>query len=73
MATVLVVEDQEEIAALIKFKLKNSGYDVVHAENGKLGLEAARSSPPDLILLDIMMPVMNGVEMLKEAQGRSKS
>ncbi len=66
MATVLVVEDQEEIAALIKFKLKNSGYDVVHAENGKLGLEAARSSPPDLILLDIMMPVMNGVEMLKE-------
>ena len=65
MATVLVVEDQEEIAALIKFKLKNAGHDVIFAENGRQGLESARQSTPDLILLDVMMPVMNGVEMLK--------
>ena len=66
MATILVVEDQDEIAALIKFKLKSSGYDVIRSENGKEGLESARANAPDLILLDVMMPVMNGVEMLKE-------
>ncbi len=65
MATILVVEDQEEIAALIKFKLKNSGHDVVLAENGKIGLDSVRAGQPDLILLDVMMPVMNGVEMMK--------
>jgi two-component system alkaline phosphatase synthesis response regulator PhoP len=65
MAKILVVEDQEEIAALLKFKLKNSGYDVLLAENGKNGLESARNNSPDLIVLDVMMPVMNGVEMLK--------
>ena len=65
MATALVVEDQEEIASLIKFKLKNSGYDVILAENGKEGLEAARNDTPDIIILDAMMPVMNGLETLK--------
>jgi len=65
MASVLVVEDQEEIAALLKFKLKQEGHDVIFAENGREGLEAARHNAPDLILLDVMMPVMNGVEMLK--------
>ncbi|MFZ1082003.1 MAG: response regulator [Candidatus Kryptoniota bacterium] len=62
MANVLVVEDQEEIAALLRFKLKNSGYDVDYAENGKLCLEAVRKKRPDLIILDVMMPVMNGFE-----------
>lgn len=69
MSTILVVEDQEEIAALLRFKLKNSGYEVVLAENGKLGLETARNNPPDLIILDVMMPVMNGLETLKELKG----
>jgi len=65
MSTILVVEDQEEIASLLRFKLKNSGYDVALAENGKMALEMARTNPPDLIILDVMMPVMNGVEALK--------
>lgn len=65
METVLVVEDNEEIAALLKFKLSRSGFDVVHAENGKVGLEAARANRPDIIVLDILMPVMNGLEALK--------
>jgi two-component system, OmpR family, phosphate regulon response regulator PhoB len=65
MEKILVVEDNEQIAALLNFKLKHSGFEVVHAENGKLGLEAVRTNPPDLIILDVMMPVMNGLEMLK--------
>lgn len=69
MARILVVEDQEEIAALIKFKLKNAGHEVLHAENGKVGLEMAQTNLPDLILLDVMMPVMNGLEALKVLKG----
>ncbi|MGO9482898.1 MAG: response regulator transcription factor [Candidatus Kryptoniota bacterium] len=65
METVLVVDDNPEIAALLKFKLTHSGYAVALAENGELGLQAARTSPPDLIVLDVMMPVMNGLEALK--------
>jgi len=65
MATILVVEDQEEIAALVRFKLRSSGYNVVLAENGKVGVEAAQKNRPDLIILDVMMPVMNGLEALK--------
>jgi len=63
--TILVVEDNEEIAALLKFKLTHSGYQVVQAENGKAGLEVAKRSRPDLIILDVMMPIMNGLEMMK--------
>ncbi|HUI31922.1 MAG TPA: response regulator [Candidatus Acidoferrales bacterium] len=65
METILVVEDNEEIAALLKFKLTHSGYQVVQAENGKAGLEVAKRSRPDLIILDVMMPIMNGLEMMK--------
>ena len=65
MERVLVVEDQEEIASLLKFKLKSSGYDVILAENGKIALEMAQVTPPDLMILDIMMPVMDGVETMK--------
>lgn len=45
--------------------MKNSGYNVIQAGDGREGLESARASAPDLIILDIMLPVMNGVEMLK--------
>ncbi len=64
MATVLIVEDQDEIKALLEFKLKSSGYDVILAENGKKCIEVARKNPPDLIVLDMMMPVMNGFDTL---------
>jgi len=65
MQTVLVVEDQEEIASLLRFKLKNSGFDVAIAENGKIALDMAHANPPDLIILDMMMPVMNGENTMK--------
>jgi DNA-binding response OmpR family regulator len=64
MAKVLIVEDTEEITALLKFKLKGAGYDVMVAENGEEGLRSARENPPDLVILDVMMPVMDGFEML---------
>ena len=64
MERILVVEDNEEIAALVDFKLKHSGYEVLLAETGRLGLEAAKDNQPDLIVLDVMLPEMNGLEVL---------
>lgn len=59
---ILVVEDDDDIRDLMEAVLSDEGYDVCGAENGVRGLELARASPPALIVLDLMMPVMNGWE-----------
>jgi DNA-binding response OmpR family regulator len=61
---ILVAEDQVHIRHLIEYKLRNSGYEVVSVDNGEAALAAARSQKPDLILLDVMMPLMTGFEVL---------
>ncbi|MDD5348423.1 MAG: response regulator [Candidatus Omnitrophica bacterium] len=63
---VLVVDDEPNIVKLVESRLKANGYDVVSAVNGKQGLEKARTQKPDLVLLDIMMPEMNGEAVLIE-------
>jgi DNA-binding response OmpR family regulator len=65
MPKVLIVEDEQPIAAMYEFKLKQAGYDVLVAYNGREGYEAVKDFRPDLILLDIRMPVMSGDEMLE--------
>jgi len=62
--TILVAEDQQPIRSLIEFKLRNSGYTVVCVEDGQAALQKARDVRPDLILLDVMMPLMTGFEVL---------
>jgi DNA-binding response OmpR family regulator len=64
--TVLIIEDESELRQLLKTKLKNEGFNVLEADDGKVGLETALSKHPDIILLDIIMPVMDGLSMLKE-------
>ena len=66
MKKIAIVEDDEPIRSMYKFKLEDSGYDVYTAVNGQEGLELARTIKPDLILLDLKMPIMNGDEMLKK-------
>lgn len=61
---VLVVDDDYAIRAIIRDALELAGCDVTLAENGLEALEAARSNPPDVIVLDVLMPVMSGVEFL---------
>ena len=61
--TVLIVEDERAIVEILKFNLKREGYETLEALDGTLGLELARSSDPDLILLDVMLPGMNGFEI----------
>jgi len=62
LTTVLVVEDSPLNRKLVETILKPHGYRVISAENGQAGVEAALREQPDLILMDVMMPVMNGYD-----------
>ncbi|TAH43723.1 MAG: response regulator transcription factor [Bacteroidetes bacterium] len=59
---ILLVDDEPDILEFLKYNLQKEGYDVFVAPNGKLGIELARKEKPDLIILDIMMPEMDGIE-----------
>ncbi len=59
---ILLVDDEPDILEFLKYNLQKEGYDVFVAPNGKLGIEIARKEKPDLIILDIMMPEMDGIE-----------
>ena len=63
---VAVIEDDVSICSMYEFKLEHDGYQVKVAHNGKIGLEVCKEFKPDLILLDLRMPVMSGDEMLEK-------
>lgn len=63
---VLIVEDDADITEILKLYLTSSGYDVITAENGKEGLGLLRANQVSCIILDLMMPVMNGFDFVKE-------
>jgi two-component system cell cycle response regulator DivK len=69
MAKILLVEDHQEIWDFLSRRLKRRGYDVVVAEDGQQGLDKARSDRPDLMLLDMNLPVMDGWTVAKELKG----
>jgi two-component system phosphate regulon response regulator PhoB len=62
---ILVVEDEPDAIELISFKLKESGFDVIKALDGAEALKSARTAAPDLILLDLMIPEVDGLEVCK--------
>lgn len=65
MATkIAIIEDDQAISQMYRIKFEAEGYEVETAENGKIGFELAKDMHPDLILLDLMMPEMNGDECL---------
>ena len=68
---ILVVEDEKAIADILEFNLKKEGYSVVCAYDGEAGLSAAKSENPDLILLDVMLPKLDGFEVCKEVRKNS--
>ena len=63
---ILVVEDEQEIAKILKIELEYEGYEVLMAHDGKLGLQLALTEKLDLILLDVMLPEINGLELLRK-------
>jgi DNA-binding response OmpR family regulator len=64
--TVLLVDDEERILNFLKVKLKACGYDVLTAHNGRSCLEQAQAQEPDMVVLDVVMPGMDGFETLKQ-------
>ena len=71
MSTVLIVEDEQAIANIIAFNLKRDGFDVLVAEDGIKGLSLALSDKVDLVLLDVMLPGMDGFEVLRRVREKS--
>lgn len=61
---IAIIEDDAAIAQMYRIKFEGEGFVVETADNGKLGLELVKQMRPDIILLDLMMPVMDGEEML---------
>ena len=67
-ATILIVEDEQDIRELLAYNLEKEGYATVQAADGKEGLDLARSRKPDLILLDLMLPKMDGLAVCRELE-----
>lgn len=65
MIKILIVEDEEKIARFIELELIHEGYKVIKADNGRTGLEIAERGEADLIILDVMLPEINGLEVLR--------
>jgi len=66
VGTILVIDDQESIRTLLRVALEEDGHEVLEASNGLLGLERYRERAADLIIIDILMPEMNGLELMVE-------
>jgi DNA-binding response OmpR family regulator len=66
MKTILIIEDEQTISRVLAVYLKHEGYEVVQAYDGQEGLQAFTDNEPNLVLLDVMLPGMNGWDVLKE-------
>jgi len=71
-ATILLVEDEQNIASLVELYLKNDGYTVEHVADGVSALAAAERLKPSLVILDVMLPGMDGLEVCRRLRAASK-
>ena len=67
---ILVADDEQQLALAIKIRLQAKGYDVVTAKDGREAVELAQEHRPDLVILDVVMPVMDGYSCLRELNTR---
>jgi two-component system, OmpR family, alkaline phosphatase synthesis response regulator PhoP len=68
MKRILVIEDDKDIVELVRYNLEKDGYQVTASSDGATGLAQVRKSPPDLLVLDLMLPKMSGLEICKEVR-----
>ncbi len=73
MKTILIIEDESDLAELVSFNLEKEGYRTLVASNGTAGLELLRQESPDLILLDLMLPGLTGIEICKYLKGNART
>jgi DNA-binding response OmpR family regulator len=66
MPRILVVDDEPDVVRLVEFRLQREGFEMLTATDGRSGLDLLDTEKPDLIILDIMMPLMDGMEVLRE-------
>jgi two-component system phosphate regulon response regulator PhoB len=66
MSTILLAEDDPDILHMVAYKLRRAGFEVVEATDGVAALDACRREPPDLVLLDVRMPRMDGIAVCRE-------
>ena len=71
MKKILVVDDERPISDIIKFNLTKEGYEVVTAFDGREALEQFEAKKPDLVILDLMLPELDGLEVAKEIRKTS--
>ena len=71
MSRILIVEDEKKIARFLELELKHEGYDVLTAFDGRSGLETAQSEDPDLLILDLMLPELSGIEVCRRLRHTS--
>ncbi len=72
MAKILIIDDDEDIRDLLSYNLKKEGFQVESAQNGLEGIKTASSFDPDLILLDVMMPEMDGIEVCENLRANQQ-
>lgn len=72
MIKILIVEDEEKIARFIELELMHEGYKVIKTNNGRTGLEIAERGEADLVILDVMLPELNGLEVLRRLRRSSE-
>ncbi len=70
---ILIVEDEEDVAEVMRYNLQKAGYRTVVAEDGEQALRTVRFCPPDLILLDLMLPEMDGWEVCRVLRGSEQA
>lgn len=70
---ILVIDDEEHIVELIRYNLQNAGFDTVEAYNGLDGLALAKKEKPTLILLDVMLPLMDGLEVCRNLRSAEQT
>jgi two-component system response regulator BaeR len=68
---VLVIEDEQRIAAIVMDYLRQGGFDALHAADGQQGLRMAEESLPDLVLLDVMLPILDGLSVCRQLRQKS--
>jgi CheY-like chemotaxis protein len=73
VARILIVDDEPDIRYMIRLILENAGYKVTEARHGAAGLTSVKSAPPDLVITDVMMPTMDGLEFIERLRSNPKT
>ena len=73
MSRILVAEDEPYILSMLEFRLKSLGHEIIRAVDGREALEFATTENPDLVLLDVMMPVMDGLQVLRNIKSQEET